>query len=355
MTWAGRVELGERDGVGMFGFRFGAAVGLLLALSLACGAELPKPGALPSIIAPGPAPTATALPTVSRTIPVAEAPPVPTASELSGESSLEPGGPVFSLTVGGTPIDIPKYDRSDWRHWTDVDKDCQDARQEALVAESEQPVAFESEKECRVESGRWTDPYTGTVVTDPGDLDVDHVVPLGNAHRSGGWQWDRERKRAYANDLDFAEHLLAVTASANRAKGSDGPEDWRPPNEGYWCSYAVNWVSIKSRWSLRVTTEELSALREMLDTCADSVQIMATKPGEPADAGGEAAEPLPAPPTPPRPLSVEADGPDHDCGDFETWAQAQEVFAAAGGPDRDPHRLDRDGNGVPCESLPGAP
>ena len=45
-------------------------------------------------------------------------------------------------------------------------------------------------------------------------------------------------------------------------------------------------------------------------------------------------------------------GPDCDCGDFSTHRQAQEFFIAAGGPDRDPHRLDGDRNGLACERLP---
>ena len=48
----------------------------------------------------------------------------------------------------------------------------------------------------------------------------------------------------------------------------------------------------------------------------------------------------------------EPDGPDRDCGDFATHAEAQAFFYAAGGPARDPHRLDGDGDGVACESLP---
>ncbi|SET47932.1 micrococcal nuclease [Salinibacillus kushneri] len=44
-------------------------------------------------------------------------------------------------------------------------------------------------------------------------------------------------------------------------------------------------------------------------------------------------------------------GPDRDCGDFDTHKQAQSFFEAAGGPDNDPHRLDRDGNDLACESL----
>lgn len=45
-------------------------------------------------------------------------------------------------------------------------------------------------------------------------------------------------------------------------------------------------------------------------------------------------------------------GPDRDCGDFPTHASAQAFYVAAGGPASDPHRLDRDNDGIACESLP---
>ena len=160
------------------------------------------------------------------------------------------------LTVAPVPDDLPRYDRKEWRHWVDQDRDCQDARQEVLIAESEIEVTFKSSDNCRVASGRWTGPYTGAVVDDPTKLDVDHVVPLANAHRSGGWAWTRDQKRANANALQYPEHLAATTAAANRAKGSDGPEDWRPPDTGYWCTYAQDWIAIKSRWGLTATQRE---------------------------------------------------------------------------------------------------
>ena len=46
---------------------------------------------------------------------------------------------------------------------------------------------------------------------------------------------------------------------------------------------------------------------------------------------------------------------DKDCKDFATWAEANAFFVQAGGPKSDPHRLDGDNNGIPCEALPGAP
>ena len=46
---------------------------------------------------------------------------------------------------------------------------------------------------------------------------------------------------------------------------------------------------------------------------------------------------------------------DANCSDFETWIEANEFFMRAGGPGSDPHDLDGDSDGIPCESLPGAP
>lgn len=45
-------------------------------------------------------------------------------------------------------------------------------------------------------------------------------------------------------------------------------------------------------------------------------------------------------------------GPDRDCSDFKTQKEAQAFYEAAGGPEKDPHRLDPDKDGVACESLP---
>ncbi len=68
----------------------------------------------------------------------------------------------------------PEYLRKQWKHWTDADGDCQDTRQEVLIEESEISITFKtyiyhmdiSTEECKVASGRWTDPSSGEVFTE---------------------------------------------------------------------------------------------------------------------------------------------------------------------------------------------
>lgn len=52
------------------------------------------------------------------------------------------------------------------------------------------------------------------------------------------------------------------------------------------------------------------------------------------------------------PRSTAPVGVDRDCSDFATQDEAEAFYEAAGGPSVDPHRLDSDGDGLACESLP---
>ena len=159
-----------------------------------------------------------------------------------------------------------KYDRKQWRHWTDDDKDCLNTRHEVLESESLVPVTYTSSK-CAVASGRWLGQFTGKIYESSRSLDVDHMVPLANAHRSGGWAWDSEKKETYANDMSTEEHLISVSSSANRTKSDRGPDLWKPKNVGYHCQYAEDWISVKKTWDLTITSLEKTALQEMLSMC----------------------------------------------------------------------------------------
>ena len=53
------------------------------------------------------------------------------------------------------PSQTTPYNRKDWPHWIDADGDCQNTRQELLIATSKKPVQFKDSKHCTVIYGEW--------------------------------------------------------------------------------------------------------------------------------------------------------------------------------------------------------
>ncbi|KAH8697468.1 hypothetical protein BGW36DRAFT_378756 [Talaromyces proteolyticus] len=92
------------------------------------------------------------------------------------------------------------------------------------------------------------------------------MVPLKNAWNNGASDWTASQREAYANDI-MQPLLWAVTSSVNESKGDRGPDEWKPPSEGFYCTYAEAWVEVKSHYKLTVTADEKSALSDMLGTC----------------------------------------------------------------------------------------
>ncbi len=163
--------------------------------------------------------------------------------------------------------DIPQYNRQDWNSWIDDDLDCQNTRHENLQLESYVNVLFTKPDNCYVNSGKWFDPYNGKFFYFASDLDIDHFIPLYNAHISGGWKWDSNKKTEFANSLEDPDILIAVKNTTNREKSASAPDEWKPPNFSYWCEYAYDWIRIKYEWNLSATSSEWSSLLEMISTC----------------------------------------------------------------------------------------
>ena len=230
-------------------------------------ATAPKPTATAATApTPTPGPTETATPTRPAPTPAPTAK-SPSSTGVHASVRAPQTATTLTITVVTVPPGIPEYDRGDWKHWVDPDGDCQDTRQEVLVAESLVPVTYETDRECRVETGRWWGPYLAHHLGNPAHIDIDHTVPLKNAHNSGGWRWESTMKEGYANHLADDDHLMAISSRHYRTKGGRGPEAWRPPDEGLWCQYAVDWTEIKERWGLTMTWPEAEAVMMMLDTC----------------------------------------------------------------------------------------
>ncbi len=110
------------------------------------------------------------------------------------------------------------YQRSAFGHgWDDADGDCQDSRAEALIAQSTTKVRFADESRCRVVTGRWISPFTGKVIQNSSDIDIDHVVPLKWAWDHGANIWTKDKREKFANDpvnlwsVELSLNLLPIT------------------------------------------------------------------------------------------------------------------------------------------------
>ena len=355
------------------------ALAPILMVLMACSGQAPIPAATPTSVAataepspitpsptniiPTPPPlstpestAATATPTSASSTEAATSTPTQQAVTDARPSAARPVT-TLAITVAPVPTDVAEYNRSQWKHWTDEDGDCQDARQEVLISESLIQVTFESEKKCRVETGRWYGAFTGIYVEAPGDLDIDHLVPLKNAHDSGGWAWSADRKREYANYLVDLDHLIAVTKGANRSKGAKGPEEWRPPDEGYWCQYATDWTEVKMEWGLTMTQRETEVVIEMLDTCEEPVEVKAQSAEGTSGrdtSNGEAAREATATPTlVPEPELEENPSVYGSCEEAVEAGESRVQGSVGGGrgfsKEMVPTARDGDGDGVVCE------
>jgi hypothetical protein len=157
------------------------------------------------------------------------------------------------------------YARSKFKHWSDLDKNGCNTRNDVILAEA--LVKPKVDKGCKIvkDTGKWYSAYDGLTVTNFSALDVDHMVPLAEAWDSGASKWDDARRQVYANDMGDANALIAVTAATNRSKSDQDPAEWLPAKDV--CTYVKNWVHVKVRWSLTVDEKELKVLKDTNAKC----------------------------------------------------------------------------------------
>ncbi|MGA4731851.1 HNH endonuclease family protein [Micromonospora taraxaci] len=167
-----------------------------------------------------------------------------------------------ALTVA-TQGSTSGYSRDLFPHWITVSGSC-NTREQVLKRDGTSVVVDSS---CAATSGRWYSPYDGATWTAASDVDIDHVVPLAEAWRSGANSWTTSRRQSFANDLSRPQ-LIAVTDNVNQSKGDQDPSTWQPPLSSYRCTYSKMWITVKYTWSLTLQSSEKSALQSMLNTCS---------------------------------------------------------------------------------------
>ena len=154
------------------------------------------------------------------------------------------------------------YDRADYPHWIDEDGDGQDTRQEILIRDSQIAVTFRPDG--KVESGLWVCPYTGRIIRNPTDIDVDHLVALGEIDAAGASAWPLGHRTQFANDPD---NLVAVSKGSNRSKRDKDAYLWLPPNIAN-CSWYLNARdTVWRKYGIEIDGDERKAVEFFEDKC----------------------------------------------------------------------------------------
>jgi hypothetical protein len=167
-----------------------------------------------------------------------------------------------ALTVAAE-ANASTYDRDLFPHWITISGTC-NTRETVLKRDGTNVVVSSA---CAATSGSWYSPYDGATWTAASDLDIDHVVPLAEAWRSGASAWTTSKRQSFANDLTRPQ-LIAVTDNVNQSKSDQDPSTWQPSVTSYRCTYAKMWIAVKYYWSLNLQSAEKTALQTMLNTCS---------------------------------------------------------------------------------------
>ncbi|MFE3599781.1 HNH endonuclease family protein [Streptomyces sp. NPDC059096] len=154
------------------------------------------------------------------------------------------------------------YSRDLFPHWITQSGTC-NTREVVLKRDGTNVV---QDSACAATSGKWYSPYDGATWSAASDVDIDHMVPLSEAWKSGASSWTTAQRQAFANDLTRPQ-LIAVTDNVNQSKGDKDPANWMPPLASYKCTYVRAWVQVKYYYNLKVDSAEKTALTNALSGC----------------------------------------------------------------------------------------
>ncbi|MEH3076214.1 MAG: HNH endonuclease family protein [Quadrisphaera sp.] len=156
--------------------------------------------------------------------------------------------------------------------WADVDGNRCSTREDVLRRDL-RDVVMKRGSACGIATGTLVDPYGGAAMRFGPDaaskkqVEVDHVVSLSDAWRSGASAWTPQQRLAFAND---PLELVATSRTLNQSATGKGGKDaagWLPPNAGYRCSYVARQVAVKAAYHLTMTQAEKDVSAAVLAGC----------------------------------------------------------------------------------------
>lgn len=239
------------------------AISAALFLSLSACSPSVKPGDVVS------------LPAASET---ASATPVPSEPAKPSEPSVASGEP--NPATPGTALATLEtlvvnefgsngaYKRASFGEtWDDIDRNGCDTRNDILKRD----IAGASiDSKCFVQKGDFNDPYTAKVINfdrskgGGGGVDIDHIIPLSLAWKTGASEWDADKRLKFAND---PLNLMASDSSENRKKGDKDASEYLPPNKAFHCEYVARQVTVRAKYGTWITPAEKNAIYTVLQTC----------------------------------------------------------------------------------------
>ena len=211
------------------------------------------------------APGTTPRPTVTTSAPT------PATTGPSRDSS--PSADAARTTLAALPVKgkapATGYDReADFgTPWLDVDHNGCDTRNDVLARDLTDIVR---QGPCKVLSGDLVSPYTGGEIafvrgnTTSTLVQIDHVVALENAWRTGAQQLSQTERQALAND---PENLFAVDGHSNSQKRSSDAATWLPAAKDFRCEYVEHQITVKAKYRLWVVPAERHAMERVLTSC----------------------------------------------------------------------------------------
>jgi hypothetical protein len=241
---------------------------VLVALALVVGGYALHAGWLgagPSADADPAAPVSSATPTTDADPADASTASRPTANETSADATE---ALLATLPVKGS-APATGYDREGdfGSPWLDVDHNGCDTRDDVLARDL---TAVVRDGACTVERGTLRSPYTGqdiAFVRGVGTsnlVQIDHVVALEDAWRTGAQQLTQAQREALAND---PLNLFAVDQHSNEQKRSGDAATWLPASKPFRCSYVAHQVAVKAKYHLWVVPAERDAIERVLTCC----------------------------------------------------------------------------------------
>jgi len=171
---------------------------------------------------------------------------------------------------GRAPMTGYTSDETFWDMWGNQPNGC-DTREFILSRDLTNTVATWGAP-CYIDSGTLEDPYTGQTVdftrgggpNYDGGVQIDHVVARGDAWATGASGWTATQRATFAND---PSELLAVSSTANQAKGDGDAATWLPSNKDFRCQYVTIQIQVKTKYGLWVTQAEHDAIQTVLASC----------------------------------------------------------------------------------------